>query len=107
MGRSYPVPSDDDWTCGAGGTGVANLTRSLVRGLVVNAVLTEPLVTDYVPVARPPWALLLFAVCLLGFVVPRGVVWEFLIGAALAVVIGVVVNWVSVRRARGKADDPA
>jgi sorbitol-specific phosphotransferase system component IIBC len=83
------------------------LIRSLVWGLVVQAVLTEPIVTDYVPVARPPWALLLFAVCLLALVVPRGVVWEFLLGAALAVVIGVVVNWVCAWRACRNTNRPA
>lgn len=59
----------------------------------MQAVLSGPIVTDYVPVARPPWVILVVAVVLLAFVVPRNVLPEFLFGSALAAGIGWVVNW--------------
>jgi hypothetical protein len=58
----------------------------------VQAVLTGPIVTDYVPAVKPPWALLAFAVCLLALVMPREVLPEFCLASAVVALGGWVVN---------------
>jgi hypothetical protein len=58
----------------------------------VQAVLTGPIVTDYVPAVKPPWALLAFAVCLLALVMPREVLPEFCLAAAAVAFGGWIVN---------------
>jgi hypothetical protein len=58
----------------------------------VQAVLTDPIVTDYVPAVKPPWVLLAFAVCLLALVMPREVLPEFCLASAAVALGGWVVN---------------
>lgn len=79
------------------GTAVALHNASLVWGSVVQAALTEPIVTDYVPVARPPWLLVALAVVLLAFVMPREVVVEFVAASAIACCVVMATNWLLVR----------
>lgn len=72
----------------------------------MQAVLTGPIVTDYVPVARPPWMILAFAIAILAFVVPREVLPEFLLGSTLAAGIGWAINWWC-GRSETRSDPPA
>jgi hypothetical protein len=64
----------------------------------VQAVLNEPIVTDYVPVAQPPWLLVALAVVLLAFVMPREVVVEFVAASGIVCIVVVVTNWLLRRR---------
>lgn len=58
----------------------------------MHAVLTGPIVTDYVPAVKPPWALLAFAVCLVALVMPREVLPEFCLASAGVALGGWVLN---------------
>jgi hypothetical protein len=73
----------------------------------VQAVLTGPIVTDYVPAAKPPWVLLALAVCLLALVVPREVLPEFCVASAIVAAGGWVVNRWWAWPTRPAADPPA
>ncbi len=65
---------------------------SLLTGDFVQAVLTGPIITDFVPAVKPPWALLAFAVFLLAMVLPREVLPEFCLASAAVAAGGWVVN---------------
>lgn len=64
----------------------------------MQAVLTEPIVTDYVPAARPPWLLVALAVVLLAFVMPREVVVEFVAASGIVCLAVAAVSWLLGRR---------
>jgi hypothetical protein len=58
----------------------------------VQAVLTGPIVTDYAPAVKPPWAVLALTFCLLALVMPREVLPEFCVACVAVTVGGWVVN---------------
>ncbi|HEX4607845.1 MAG TPA: hypothetical protein VH092_06525 [Urbifossiella sp.] len=68
----------------------------------MQAVLTGPIVTDYVPVAKPPWAVYVFVIGLLAMVMPREVLPEF----CLASVLVAGGSWVVNRIWGGGPDSP-
>jgi len=71
----------------------------------VQAVLTGPIVTDYAPAVKPPWAVLAFTFCLLALVMPREVLPEFCLASLAVGVGGWVVNlWIV--GFRHTVDDP-
>jgi hypothetical protein len=82
------------------------LNRSVVSpGFIVQAVLTEPIVTDYTPAVKPPWAVLAFTFCLLALVMPREVLPEFCVASVAVAVCGWLVNWWCGRTPERTADE--
>ncbi len=73
----------------------------------MQAVLTHPIVTDFVPAAKPPWALLAVAVGVLAVAMPRDVLPEFCVASSLVALGGVGLNRLLDRlRRAGAPDDP-
>lgn len=58
------------------------------------AVLNRPIVTDYVPVARPPWVFLALLVGLVAFLLPRDVLPTAALVSAAVVLAAALANWV-------------
>lgn len=58
----------------------------------MQGVLTKPIVTDFAPAIKPPWAVLAFTFCLLALVMPREVLPEFCMASLVVAVSGWVVN---------------
>lgn len=73
----------------------------------MQAVLTGPIVTDYAPTVKPPWAILAFTFCLLALVMPREVLPEFCVASVLVTAGGWILNRWMGRAARPTDDDPA
>lgn len=74
----------------------------------MQAVLTHPIVTDYVPAVKPPWALLAVVVGVLVVAMPRDVLPEFCVASSLVALGGVGLNRLldRLRRRAGAPDDP-
>jgi hypothetical protein len=67
-------------------------------------VLTEPILTDYAPAVKPPWAILAFTFCLLALAMPREVLPEFCLAAVVVVVGGWLLNRCFIRPANPGGD---
>jgi hypothetical protein len=59
----------------------------------VQAVLNQPIVTDYVPAAKPPWLLLALVIGILAVWAPRDLLPEILVASAFAAAVGMLANW--------------
>ena len=59
----------------------------------MQAVLTEPIVTDYSATVKSPWLLVLIAVVLLALVMPREVLPEFLVASGVVCAVVATVSW--------------
>lgn len=68
------------------------------------AALNRPIVTDYVPVARPPWLLLAVLVGLFAFGLPRELLPTAFAAATVVALAGCLVNWLWVKCHPGTPD---